>query len=87
MKKILLAIGFLALFMVLAVGNTSSTQNEYLIYLTAANFEEMFKRNKGSRWFIMFFAPWCRPCKKALPDWREFAEAVNGKIKVAAVNW
>lgn len=83
-KSILFAIFFaaVALNQVLA----HDTQSEHIKILTDVNFNNHVK-NDGSKWFIMFFAPWCGHCKRALPAWKDFAEKSTGKVNVATVDW
>lgn len=35
--------------------------------------------------FVMFYAPWCGYCKKAMPDWDSMGDSYSG-VKIAKVN-
>ncbi|XP_057305172.1 dnaJ homolog subfamily C member 10-like [Hydractinia symbiolongicarpus] len=35
---------------------------------------------KGDNWFIDFFAPWCPPCMKLLPEWRKAGKQIGGTM-------
>lgn len=58
-----------------------------LIILTEENFNNYVDLKGEDTWFIMFYAPWCGHCKRALPAWTEFSVKSKGKLNVATVNW
>lgn len=37
--------------------------------------------------FVNYWAPWCKPCLEEIPELNHFAEAMQGKAKVYAVNF
>ncbi len=37
-------------------------------------------------WFVEFYAPWCGHCKALAPVWKDLASALDGKVKVGAVD-
>lgn len=37
-------------------------------------------------WFIEFYSPRCKYCKKLIPAWNEAAERLDGVIKFGAVD-
>lgn len=36
--------------------------------------------NDGSTWFVDFYAPWCPPCMKLLPEFRKASKLVSTPI-------
>lgn len=56
--------------------------------LTEGNFDTLVKSsNPDSKWFIMFYAPWCGHCKRAKPEYAKFAQSMKGEVNVAKVDW
>ena len=41
--------------------------------LTDQNFDSLVFGKQGESWMVYFYAPWCKPCKKLKPDFKEFA--------------
>ena len=37
--------------------------------------------NDGSTWFVDFYAPWCPPCMKLLPEFRKASKLIDSPIK------
>lgn len=35
---------------------------------------------------VMFYAPWCGYCKKAMPEWNKFENSYDGPAKVIKIN-
>jgi len=35
--------------------------------------------DNSNNWFIDFYAPWCPPCMKLLPEWRKAGKQIGGK--------
>lgn len=42
------------------------------------NFPEL--SDLKGHWFIDFFAPWCPPCMKLLPEWRKAGKQIGGTV-------
>jgi protein disulfide-isomerase-like protein len=36
-------------------------------------------------WFVEFYAPWCKHCKKMAPDWTRLATKLKGSVNVGKV--
>ncbi|WP_430785751.1 TlpA family protein disulfide reductase [Virgibacillus flavescens] len=41
---------------------------------------------KGKKVFINFWATWCPPCKKEMPDMQKFYEEYSDEVEILAVN-
>jgi thiol-disulfide isomerase/thioredoxin len=57
------------------------------VVLTDENYDSLVAPAGGQDWFIMFYAPWCSHCKRALPDWYKFATITKGTLNVGRVDW
>lgn len=57
----------------------------YVITLTESNFTETIK-DSPDHYLVEFYAPWCGHCKNLAPHWKEAAEKLSGKMKLAAVD-
>jgi len=56
-----------------------------VIELTPSNFNKLVL-NSEEVWIVEFFAPWCGHCKALVDDYKKAAKALNGIVKVGAVN-
>lgn len=57
------------------------------IHLTPKTFLSMVQRRPvGETWVVDFYANWCGPCQRLLPEWRRMAKTLGGIVKVAAVD-
>jgi len=59
--------------------------HDAVIELTSNNFDrQVLKSNEV--WMVEFYAPWCGHCKSLAPEWLKAAKALQGVVKVGAVN-
>jgi thiol-disulfide isomerase/thioredoxin len=58
---------------------------EAVVELTASNFQKEVIQS-ADVWLVEFYAPWCGHCKSLAPEWVKAANALNGVVKVGAVN-
>jgi protein disulfide-isomerase A6 len=56
-----------------------------VVKLTEKNFRENVINSK-ELWFVEFYAPWCGHCQRLTPEWEKLAGALEGIIKVGAVD-
>ncbi|KAF2905585.1 hypothetical protein ILUMI_00591 [Ignelater luminosus] len=61
------------------------TGNSVIVDLTSDNFHKLVK-NAKEVWLVEFFAPWCGHCKSFVNDYEKAAKALDGVIKIGAVN-
>jgi thiol-disulfide isomerase/thioredoxin len=82
-----LALLVIALFAVAHCHDVDGVDDKTVI-LTTANFDEHIKPESGDAWFVMFYAPWCGHCKKAMPEWYKYAaNQPREKTFVGRVDW
>jgi len=67
------------------LGSAMYSSNSKVVKLTASNFQDLVVNSKDV-WFIEFYAPWCGHCKNLVPEWEKLASALDGIIKVGAVD-
>lgn len=75
----------LILFVMVASCNGLYNANDAVIELTAANFNDKVV-NGDDLWMVEFYAPWCGHCRSLAPEWQKAAKALNGVVKVGAVD-
>jgi protein disulfide-isomerase A6 len=56
-----------------------------VVKLTADNFRSKVI-NSNELWLVEFYAPWCGHCQKMVPDFEKVAKALDGIIKIGAVD-
>jgi protein disulfide-isomerase A6 len=79
---------FVVFCFLLAFVNISSAlygPDSQVVKLTAANFKEKVL-NSNVLWFVEFYAPWCGHCKNLAPEYDKLAGALNGMVRVGAVD-
>ncbi|KAI3379249.1 hypothetical protein SNEBB_008379 [Seison nebaliae] len=59
--------------------------DEDIVTLTRADFEAAVK-NSDTIWFINYYSAHCGHCHELAPFWRELAAAVEGVVRIGAVN-
>lgn len=74
-------------FLLACVSLTSAfyEQGSKVVKLTEKNFRENVINSK-ELWFVEFYAPWCGHCQRLTPEWEKLAGALEGIIKVGAVD-
>jgi protein disulfide-isomerase A6 len=84
-KNILATI--LVLIGLISLGSAQSlySANSKVVKLTSSNFKDLVVNSKDV-WFVEFYAPWCGHCKNLVPEWEKLASALDGIIKVGAVD-
>nr|XP_012150041.1 PREDICTED: dnaJ homolog subfamily C member 10-like isoform X1 [Megachile rotundata]XP_012150042.1 PREDICTED: dnaJ homolog subfamily C member 10-like isoform X1 [Megachile rotundata] len=67
----------------------TETRNPTVIRLSLNNFEDELGQRMGKHiWFIEYFAPWCAPCQRLIPEWISVANSLSilSSVKVASVD-
>lgn len=55
--------------------------------ITVSQLEARFKKGKDTTYVVNFWATWCKPCVKELPEFEKYKVAVSGKpIKVILIS-
>jgi len=83
-KSVLLIVAIV--FGLLAIQTTALYGDKSkVVKLTSKNFKSLVVDSKDV-WFVEFYAPWCGHCKNLAPTWEKLATALEGMIKVGAVD-
>ncbi|XP_075261878.1 protein disulfide-isomerase A6 homolog [Convolutriloba macropyga] len=61
------------------------SSSDSVIQLTPANFDAQVTNSKDL-WLVEFYAPWCGHCKNLAPEWKKAAAALQGVVKIGAVD-
>ena len=64
---------------------SGSTGPSKVVTLTEANFDKLVL-DSDDLWLVEFYAPWCGHCKNLAPEWEKAAKALDGKVKLGAVD-
>jgi len=59
--------------------------SDAVVQLTPSNFNDLVINSKDI-WLVEFYAPWCGHCKNLAPEWKKAASALQGVVKVGAVD-
>merc|ERR1711976_487358 len=74
---------FLSIICMSKAGFYDSSSN--VVNLTERNFKQLVI-DSDDLWLVEFYAPWCGHCKSLKPEYIKAAKALNGIIKVGAVD-
>lgn len=73
-------------FAALCAGATAFySSGDGVVELTPSNFDREVV-NSDALWIVEFYAPWCGHCQSLTPEWKKAAKALQGVVKVGAVN-
>lgn len=75
----------LVLAAVCAVTTAFYSSGDGVVDLTPSNFDKEVT-NSDALWIVEFYAPWCGHCQQLTPEWKKAAKALQGVVKVGAVN-
>lgn len=66
----------------IAVFAREATSAPHFRILTPHEFPRVLAESSGqaSTWFVDFYAPWCPPCMKLLPEFRKASRLVNPPV-------
>jgi len=81
--KALFGIAFSAVLCNLA--NALYDSGSDVVQLTASNFKELVL-DSDDLWLVEFYAPWCGHCKSLAPEWSKAATALDGFVRMGAVD-
>ncbi|VDO71546.1 unnamed protein product [Heligmosomoides polygyrus] len=56
-----------------------------IVTLNRADFQRLVTQT-GEMWFINFYSTYCSHCHQLAPTWRKFARAMEGAVRIGAVN-
>ena len=66
---------------------SSALQAQQVKLITVTQLENRFKQGKDTTYLVNFWATWCKPCVKELPEFQKFAESHKDKpVKVILVS-
>ncbi|KAF4316567.1 hypothetical protein G195_009730 [Phytophthora kernoviae 00238/432] len=61
------------------------TDEDNVYNLDPESFKELVEQDSAV-WMIEFYAPWCGHCKELTPEYKKAAKALEGVVKVAAID-
>eukprot|EP01133_Synstelium_polycarpum_P009179 gene9179-10770_t len=64
-------------------GSLEPAKGGGVVELNDSNFSET---DDGTRWMVMFYAPWCGYCKKYMPQFEALAPTFKGTVNFGKVN-
>lgn len=73
------------MFLYISSTFTLYSSDSKVVHLTDANFKKMVL-DSDELWMVEFYAPWCGHCKSLAPEYDKAAKALNGVIRLGAVD-
>ena len=61
------------------------SEGSKVVVLTADNFQSLVLDSEDL-WMVEFYAPWCGHCKKLAPEFEKAAAALDGMVKLGALD-
>ncbi|KAI7692470.1 Protein disulfide-isomerase A6 [Sarcoptes scabiei] len=80
--------GFILIFIIASFSDAIQAfydRSSGVIELTPSNFESKVI-DSAEVWLVEFYAPWCGHCKNLIPEYQRAAKALQGFVKVGALN-
>ncbi|XP_023165499.2 protein disulfide-isomerase A6 homolog [Drosophila hydei] len=87
--RVLAVLALCSIFMVfmLVAGQSSGlySPSDGVVELTSSDFESTVLQDDAI-WVVQFYAAWCSHCRAMVPEYQKLAKALNGVVKLGAVN-
>jgi thiol-disulfide isomerase/thioredoxin len=78
---------FILTILLISTFSANLTAQEVTIYEKYADFEHLLQKNNDTTYVINFWATWCKPCIKELPEFEEINQHFkNKKFKMILVS-